>query len=115
MFGALLFVDRAGRKPLLLLGNAVQVCALVAVGCIFLRNPHSPALLWFVLLCLSAFAIAAGPLPWAVRSEIFLPKLHGRAMFVTAFFVWVACLMIAQTFPLLLKVIGPARTFWIYA
>jgi sugar porter (SP) family MFS transporter len=114
-FGAILFVDKAGRKPLLLLGNAVQVGALVTVGCIFLRNPHSPALLWYVLLYISAFAIAAGPLPWVVCSEIFPAKLRGRAMSVSAFFVWVACLIVAQTFPLLLKVIGPARTFWIYA
>jgi sugar porter (SP) family MFS transporter len=114
-FGAILFVDKAGRKPLLLLGNAVQVAALVAVGVIFLRNPLSPALLWFVLLYISAFAIAAGPLPWVVCSEIFPAKLRGRAMSVSTFFIWAACLLVAQTFPLLLKVIGPARTFWIYA
>jgi sugar porter (SP) family MFS transporter len=114
-FGAILFVDKAGRKPLLLLGNAVQVAALVTVGLIFLHNSHSPALLWFVLLYTSAFAIAAGPLPWVVCSEIFPAKLRGRAMSVSAFFVWVACLLVAQTFPLLLEVIGPARTFWIYA
>ena len=114
-FGAILFVDKAGRKPLLLLGNAVQVGALLTVGWIFLRNPQSPALLWFVLLYISAFAIAAGPLPWVVCSEIFPAKLRGRAMSVSAFFVWVACLLVAQTFPLLLKVIGPARTFCIYA
>lgn len=114
-FGAILFVDKAGRKPLLLLGNAVQVAALVTVGAIFLRDAHSRSLLWFVLLYISAFAIAAGPLPWVVCSEIFPAKLRGRAMSVATLFIWVACLIVAQTFPLLLKMIGPARTFWIYA
>lgn len=114
-FGAILFVDKAGRKPLLLLGNAVQVVALLTVGVIFGANPRSPALLWFVLLYISAFAIAAGPLTWLVCSEIFPAKLRGRAMSLSAFFVWVACLAVAQTFPVLLKVIGPARTFWTYA
>jgi SP family arabinose:H+ symporter-like MFS transporter len=114
-FGAILFVDKAGRKPLLLLGNAVQVGALLTVGVIFGSNPHSPALLWFVLLYISAFAIAAGPLTWLVCSEIFPAKLRGRAMSISAFFVWVACLVVAQTFPVLLKLIGPAKTFWIYA
>jgi MFS transporter, SP family, arabinose:H+ symporter len=114
-FGAILFVDKAGRKPLLLLGNAVQVAALLTVGLIFLHNPHSRALLGFVLLYISAFAIAAGPLPWVVCSEIFPAKLRGRAMSVSTLFIWVACLIVAQTFPFLLKVIGPARTFWIYA
>jgi MFS transporter, SP family, arabinose:H+ symporter len=114
-FGAILFVDKAGRKPLLLLGNAVQVGALLTVGVIFGSDPRSPALLWFVLLYISAFAIAAGPLTWLVCSEIFPAKLRGRAMSLSAFFVWVACLLVAQTFPLLLQLIGPAKTFWTYA
>jgi MFS transporter, SP family, arabinose:H+ symporter len=114
-FGAILFVDKAGRKPLLLIGNAVQVVALIAVGIIYGSNPHSPALLGFVLLYIAAFAMAMGPLPWIVCSEIFPAKLRGRAMSISAFLVWIACLMVTQTFPLLLKFVGPARTFWAYA
>lgn len=114
-FGAILFVDKAGRKPLLLIGNAIQVAALLTIGFIFAGNPHAPALLWFVLLYIVAFALAMGPLPWIICSEIFPAKLRGRAMSISACFVWVACLIVAQTFPVLLKLIGPARTFWIYA
>jgi sugar porter (SP) family MFS transporter len=114
-FGAILLVDKAGRKPLMLIGNAVQVIGLLTVGIIFLNNPHSHALLWFVLLYISAFAIAAGPLPWVVCSEIFPAKLRGRAMSLSTLFIWVACLIVAQTFPLLVKEIGPAWTFCIYA
>src|SRR5208282_673493 len=76
-FGAILFVDKAGRKPLLLIGNAVQVVALLIVGLIFANNPHAPALLWFVLLYIVAFALAMGPLPWIICSEIFPAKLRG--------------------------------------
>jgi len=108
-------VDKAGRKPLLLIGNTVQVIALIAVGAIYGTNPHSPALLWFVLLYIAAFAMAMGPLPWIVCSEIFPAKLRGRAMSISAFLVWAACLLVTQTFPLLLGWVGPARTFWAYA
>jgi len=114
-FVAIMFVDKAGRKPLLLLGNVIQVIGLVLVGAIFAHNPHSPALLWFVMLYTAAFAIAMGPLPWIVCSEIFPAKLRGRAMSISAFMVWVACLIVAQTFPMLLKVAGAPKTFWIYA
>lgn len=114
-FIAIGFVDRAGRKPLLLVGNAVQAAALLAVGAIFARSPHSPALLGFVLLYIIAFAMAMGPLPWLVCSEIFPAKLRGRAMSLSAFLVWVACLIVAQTFPVLVKFAGAAATFWIYA
>lgn len=114
-FLALLFVDKAGRRPLLLTGNAVQVLALFAVGLVYARQPHSPALLAFVILYTAAFAIAMGPLPWIVCSEIFPGKLRGRAMSVATFCIWTGCLLVAQTFPYLLNTIGPSWTFWIYA
>jgi SP family arabinose:H+ symporter-like MFS transporter len=113
-FIAIGFVDKAGRKPLLLFGNAVQTAALVMVGFIYARNPHSPALLGFVILYTAAFAMAMGPLPWIVCSEIFPAKLRGRAMSVATFCIWSGCLIVAQSFPSLLRLIGPSRTFWIY-
>jgi MFS transporter, SP family, arabinose:H+ symporter len=113
-FIAVGFVDKAGRKPLLLIGNAIQVVALVMVGFIYARNPHSSALLGFVILYIAAFAMAMGPLPWIVCSEIFPAKLRGRAMSVATFCIWSGCLIVAQTFPSLLKLIGPTNTFRIY-
>lgn len=114
-FIAIGLVDKAGRKPLLLFGNAIQAAALVAVGFIYGHNPHSPALLGFVILYIAAFAMAMGPLPWIVCSEIFPAKLRGRAMSFATFCIWSGCLIVAQTFPTLLQLIGPTYTFWIYA
>jgi MFS transporter, SP family, arabinose:H+ symporter len=113
--GAILFVDKAGRKPLLLIGNAIQVIGLLSVGCIYAANRHSPLLLIFVILYTAAFNLAMGPLPWIVCSEIFPAKLRARAMSVSTFCIWTACLLVAQTFPFLQNRIGPSRTFWSYA
>lgn len=114
-FAAILFVDKAGRKPLLVIGNAIQATALAVVAWIFSRDPHSAALLGFVLLYIAAFAAASGPLPWIVCSEIFPAKLRGRAMSVSTFFIWASCLLVAQTFPMLQGGIGAPGTFCIYA
>jgi len=114
-FIAIGFVDKAGRKPLLLIGNAIQVAALISVGFIYAWHPHSPLLLGFVILYTAAFAMAMGPLPWIVCSEIFPAKLRGRAMSISTFCIWTGCLIVAQTFPYLLSHIGSSRTFWIYA
>ncbi len=113
-FIAIGLVDKAGRKPLLLIGNAVQVAALVTVGFIYARAPHSSLLLGFVILYTAAFAMAMGPLPWIVCSEIFPAKLRGRAMSVSTFCIWTGCLIVAQSFPYLVKQIGPSMTFWLY-
>jgi SP family arabinose:H+ symporter-like MFS transporter len=114
-FVAIAFVDMAGRKPLLLLGNTVQVVGLVAVGYIYSVNPHSHYLLWGVITYTAAFAMAMGPIPWILCSEIFPAKLRGRAMSVATFAIWLACYLVSQTFPLLLKHLGSTYTFWFYA
>jgi SP family arabinose:H+ symporter-like MFS transporter len=114
-FIAIGLADKAGRRPLLLAGNAVQVAALLAVGFTYARHPQSPVLLVFVVLYVAAFAMAMGPLPWIVCSEIFPGRLRGRAMSVATFVIWTACLIVALSFPALLRFAGPAWTFWIYA
>jgi sugar porter (SP) family MFS transporter len=114
-FVATVFVDNAGRKPLLLLGNAVQVIGLATVGSIYAANPHSPALLGGVITYTAAFAIAMGPIPWILCSEIFPAKLRGRAMSLATFAIWLGCYVVSQTFPSLLKAVGPTKTFYFYA
>jgi sugar porter (SP) family MFS transporter len=114
-FVAIALVDKAGRKPLLLVGNAVQVAGLAAVGYVYAADPRAPGLLWGVLLYIAAFAMAMGPIPWILCSEIFPAKLRGRAMSVATFTIWLGCYAVSQTFPVLLHTMGPTWTFWLYA
>ncbi|MHC1767796.1 MAG: sugar porter family MFS transporter [Verrucomicrobiia bacterium] len=114
-FVAIWFVDRAGRKPLLIAGTLVQVVALVAVGVMFQRGASGVGVLLCILLFVAAFAVAMGPIPWIVNSEIFPTKLRGRAMSVAIFCLWLADWIVTQTFPMLRESIGPAKTFWVYA
>jgi MFS transporter, SP family, arabinose:H+ symporter len=114
-FIAIAFVDKAGRKPLLLVGTAIQAGGLAAVGYVFAADPHAPGLLWGVLVYVAAFAMAMGPIAWILCSEIFPARLRGRAMSVATFTVWTACYAVSQTFPVLLTAMGPTRTFWFYA
>ena len=114
---ALAFVDRAGRRPLLLIGTAVQTVALGLVGWMFHTQQNGVALLLCVIGFIAAFSVAMGPIGWLFCSEIFPNKVRGRAMSVAAFTVWVSCYIVAQTFPMLndSPAVGPAITFWIYA
>ena len=116
-FVAIGFVDRAGRRPLLLIGTAVQVVALAAVGWMFHAHIQGTPLLICVVLFIAAFAMALGPVGWLFCAEVFPNKVRGRAMSLAALTVWVSCYIVAQTFPMLNDnpVIGPAKTFWAYA
>ena len=116
-FVAIGFVDRAGRRPLLLIGTAMQVVALAAVGWMFHAHIQGVGLLVCVVLFIAAFAMALGPVGWLFCAEVFPNKVRGRAMSLAALTVWVSCYIVAQTFPMLndSPTIGPAKTFWAYA
>jgi len=70
-----------------------------------------------VLVFIAAFAMALGPIPWIVCSEIFRTRIRGRAMSLATFVIWTSCYAVAQTFPMLndSPSIGPALTFGFYA
>ena len=112
----LCLVDKAGRRPLLLVGAAVQTVALGLVGWMFHAQQGGIGLLICVIMFTAAFNLAMGPISWLFCSEIFPNKVRGRAMSVAAFTIWVSCYIVAQTFPMLNDnpAIGPAQTFWVY-
>ncbi|QEH34400.1 Arabinose-proton symporter [Aquisphaera giovannonii] len=116
-FVAIGFVDRAGRRPLLLVGTAVQAVALGLVGWMFRTHQQGPVLLACIVAFVAAFAMSMGPIGWLFASEVFPNKVRGRAMSLATLTVWVSCYVVAQTFPMMndSPAVGPARTFWVYA
>ena len=115
-FVAIGFVDKAGRRLLLLIGTAVQAISLGLVGWMFHTGQNGLPLLLCVIGFIAAFAMALGPVGWLFCSEVFPNKIRGRAMSLAALTVWISCFIVAQTFPMLndSTAIGPAITFWIY-
>lgn len=116
-FVAIAFVDKVGRRPLLLIGGAVQTIALLLVGWMFTTEQSGMPLLFCVAAFTAAFAMSMGPISWILCSEIFPNKIRGRAMSIATFTIWVSCYIVAQTFPMMndSPSIGPAKTFFIYA
>ncbi len=113
-FVAIGFVDKMGRKSLLLLGGAGMGLSLLMVGLAFQNGWTGYGLLIFILLYIACFAASYGPVTWVVISEIFPIKLRGVAMSVATFALWVAVYLVTQTFPILLEQAGPSMTFWIF-
>jgi SP family arabinose:H+ symporter-like MFS transporter len=111
------FIDRIGRRKLLLLGLAIQTVSLGIVGSSFLIPGGDLLLLVSILAFIAAFAMALGPISWLLPSEIFADAVRGRAMALVAFTVWVGAFVVAQTFPILndSPSFGPALTFFLYA
>lgn len=114
-FVALIFIDKAGRKTLLLWGVAGMVLCLLGVAVSFYFNFTSgPWLLIFILGYIACFASSLGPIPWVIISEIFPTKTRGIAMSFCTVVLWVGVLLITQLTPIFLEDLGGAFTFGIF-
>ena len=112
---AIWLVDKVGRKLMLIVGITVQCMALCGVGYLYHINGSGTLLLAFILIFVASFAASTGPIGWIVISEIFPNKIRGRAMGIATFFLWSACYLVSQTFPMLVDSIGSSLTFFFYA
>jgi len=109
-------VDSLGRRPLYLIGTAGATISLLLTGiCFFAGATTGWALLVCVLAFLASFAFSIGPLKFVVASEIFPGPIRGRAMAISIMVMWIADTMVGQLTPILLKTIGTACTFWLFA
>lgn len=114
-FVAIRFIDRAGRRKLLLWGVSGMAICLFGVGTVFFFQLSSgPLLLLFILGFIASFASSLGPIPWVLISEIFPTKTRGIAMSFAVLMLWIGVVLITQLTPILLEEAGGAVTFWIF-
>jgi len=114
-FVAIAFIDKYGRRTLLLWGISGMIICLGGVGLMFhIELSSGPWLLLFILGFIASFAMSLGPIPWVLISEIFPTKFRGVAMSISILMVWIGVVLITQLTPILLEGVGGAFTFWIF-
>jgi sugar porter (SP) family MFS transporter len=114
-FLALGTVDRAGRRPLMLMGAAGLAVIYTAMGLCYAKGIQGPPVLLLVLAAIGCYAMSLAPVTWVVISEIFPNRIRGAAMSVAVSALWTACFLLTYSFPLLNARLGAAGTFWLYA
>jgi len=111
-------IDRVGRRPLLLTGIAGMTISLGALGCVFHWSAKSRGFADFAVITLMAyvasFAISLGPIFWLLISEIYPLKIRGHAAGIAAGANWTSNFVVSLTFLMLLELLGPSWTFWVY-
>ena len=123
---AVAWVDKFGRRPLLLTGLVGMTVSLGAVGLSFaaLENTAETAtsttvggivtVLAFVVF-IASFAFSMGPIVWTLISEIYPNRVRGRAISVATAANWLAAFLVAQFFLSLVDAIGESTTFFLFA
>ena len=124
---AVAFVDKVGRRPLLLAGSLGMAIALTVVAFTFangtLDESGQLALSqrsgMLALLAANAFVFCFnfswGPVMWVMLGEMFPNTIRGSALALAGLAQWVANFAVTMTFPILLDSIGLAMTYAIYA
>ena len=116
---AMFLVDRAGRRPLLLVGIAGMIITLGVLGLSFRISNPSGQLAWISVICLmgyvASFAISLGPIFWLLIAEIYPLKIRGLAEGTAATFNWASNLIVSLTFLTLVEKLGASSTFLLYA
>jgi MFS transporter, SP family, xylose:H+ symportor len=118
---AMSFVDRLGRKSLLIAGSIGMAFCLTGMGWSIMHQSSSASLLLYVLLYIACFAFSVGPVTWILLSELFPMSIRAHAMAVSTAALWVANFLVSQTFPMLdqnpflIAHFGHGFPFFIYA
>lgn len=112
-------MDRAGRRPLLLLSQIGEFIfiLIVALSMIFKGQMGSIGdiiLVAGVLLFVSSFAVGLGPIPWFIIAETFPSSTRGYAISVATTVNWLTNFGVALAFPSMQTALGK-YTFFVFA
>jgi SP family xylose:H+ symportor-like MFS transporter len=98
---AIVWVDRLGRKPLLMVGAACMAVTMLSLGFLFGVKSQGAIALVFVVVYIIGFAMSWGPVVWVLLSEMFPGAIRGKAMALAVAAQWIANLAVSWSFKIL--------------
>lgn len=101
-FIAIYFVDRVGRKPLLIWGTSGMFIGLSILSITVYFNYLGVLSLIGILTFIGSFAFSMGPITWVLLSEIFPNVVRSQAMSIAVAAQWLFNAIVANSFPLLM-------------
>ena len=101
---SMFFVDRVGRRSLMVIGSIGMSIAMFLLALTFISgHARGP----FVLICimgyLAAFGFSLGPVVWVLIAELFPNRVRSYAVAIATFVLWGANFVVSLTFPYLLN------------
>lgn len=96
---AMFFIDRLGRRTLLLIGALGLFLALAGTGAIFYYNRHQQFLVLCLVCYIAFFAISQGSVIWVYMSEIFPNRVRGQGEALMSFISMCIGAIVAQIYP----------------
>jgi sugar porter (SP) family MFS transporter len=122
---AIAFVDKFGRKPLLIAGSIGMTLTLGTLSYVFsnaqivngqptLSDTAGLIALVAANLYVFCFGFSWGPVVWVLLGEMFNNRIRASALAVAAAVQWIANFVVSTTFPPLLSTVGLGAAYGLY-
>jgi len=108
---AIRFIDRIGRRQLMLIGTVGLVATLGLTAISFYTHTGGIAVISYLLIYIAFFAFSQGAVIWVFISEIFPNAVRAKGQTLGSFTHWIMAAIIAFTFPWLASHIGGGHIF----
>lgn len=113
---AINYIDKIGRKTLMLIGSVGLIATLGLVSQAFYTQDFSGwAVTVYLLVYIAFFAFSQGAVIWVFISEIFPNQVRAKGQTLGSFTHWAMAAIIAFSFPMLAERLGGGHTFLFFA
>jgi sugar porter (SP) family MFS transporter len=112
------FIDRFGRRSLMILGSVGLVVFMSLIAWSFYGSHFDgPGIIFFLLGYMFFFGISDGIVIWVFISEIFPNSIRSKGQSLGSFTHWFFAVIISWTFPITINspAIGPGNVFMFFA
>jgi SP family xylose:H+ symportor-like MFS transporter len=111
---AMLFVDRIGRRFLMLLGCASVGVVHIALAIVYHMHLHGLPILLLTLCAIGCYAMTLAPVTWVLITEIFPNRIRARGVSLAVSALWASSFLLTFSFPALTGAFGQSGAFVLY-
>jgi sugar porter (SP) family MFS transporter len=109
------FIDKLGRKTLLLIGAAGTAACLAFVAWIFASNAHRDLLVWTLITYIAFFSVSQGAVIWVYIGEVFPTHVRSKGQGLGSASHWFMNALIAMYFPIVVHAFSTSTPFVFFA
>jgi SP family xylose:H+ symportor-like MFS transporter len=111
---AMLFVDRIGRRFLMLLGCASLAVVHIALSLMYRLHLQGLPILLLTLCAIGCYAMTLAPVTWVLITEIFPNRIRARGVSLAVSALWASSFLLTFSFPALTRAFGQSGAFVVY-
>lgn len=113
---AIAFIDKIGRRTLMLIGSVGLILSLGMVSSTFYAGNFSGfAITFYLMIYIAFFAFSQGAVIWVFISEIFPNEVRAKGQTLGSFTHWIMAAVIAFSFPYFAEKLGGGTTFLFFS